>query len=194
MNTPLNHLKATIRKINTTADFLVMVISRPAFFLHWEIDINMTLTLTRAPIPKLPDPDEKPEKAHKMTIRRKHFLAGLGNGNAVIDKHMESATHTNHPHPYAPLLKSILSGELWAIADLHKAGLHHTDICLMCGTHTGTFPHTTWECKHLEVIRNHDPDIKKLKISYDAPPPHSYARRLGTCALRRPHPTLLRKG
>jgi hypothetical protein len=170
MYTPINHLKTTIRKINTTADFWVMGISRPAFLLHWEIDVSLTLSLTRASIPNLPDPDEKPEKAHKMTIRRKHFLTGLGNDNAIIDKHIESATHTNHPHPYAPLLESILSGELWAIADLHKARLHHTDICLMCGTHTGTFPHTTWECKHLEAIRNLDPDIRKLKISYDALP------------------------
>ena len=62
MNTPINHLKTTIRKINATADFWVMGISRPAFFLHWEIDIKTTLILTRAPIPKLPDADEKPAK------------------------------------------------------------------------------------------------------------------------------------
>ena len=65
MNTPINHLKTTLRKINATADFWVMGISRPAFFLHWEIDIKTTLLLTRAPIPKLPDADGKPEKAQQ---------------------------------------------------------------------------------------------------------------------------------
>ena len=40
----------------------------------------------------------------------------------------------------------------------------------MCGTHTGTFPHTTWECKHLQAIRNHDPDIRKLKVLYKSLP------------------------
>jgi hypothetical protein len=79
MNTPINHLKTTIRKINTTADFWVMGLSRPAFYLHWEIDVKTTLPLTRAPIPKLPCPEDKPDKAHKMILRHNHFLTGLGN-------------------------------------------------------------------------------------------------------------------
>ena len=65
MNTPIDHLKTTIRKINTTADFWAMGISRPAFYLHWEIDTKTTLTLTRAQIPRLPDPKTNLKKLTK---------------------------------------------------------------------------------------------------------------------------------
>lgn len=66
MHSPINHLKTITRKVNATADFWAMALPRPAFGLHWEFDINLTLALTRTPIPTLPGPNEKRKKPTRI--------------------------------------------------------------------------------------------------------------------------------
>ena len=170
LHTPTNHLTKALRHIHNTADFWVMKLSRGNFDQHPELDPHTTLKFAWAKLPIIPDEEDGTDLARKLHAQALAFHAAIGANQDLLEKHASETNSTKAAHPKAPLLLSILAGELWDIQTLYRAGLYHSDICLMCGNATGTFEHTTWYCPMHRKLRTADPNVQALRITPESFP------------------------
>ena len=170
IHTPTNHLTKLLRHLHDTAGFWVMPISRKTFRGHPAIDVHTSLALARANQPTTPDEDDGTDRTRRLHARGLAFHAALGIDNDTRDENITETQSRKAPHPKAPLLLSILTGELWDIQTFERAGLHNSDQCLLCGKAIGSFEHTTWQCLKNRKVRDMDPHINALNITPEALP------------------------
>ena len=64
----------------------------------------------------------------------------------------------------------ILSGRIWSMAQLHKAGLADSPACILCGDPDGTFQHVAWRCPQLRTARLADPHAQAICDVYQQLP------------------------
>ena len=162
INTPLQHLQLFLKTMHQTADFWSLHVGRPGFTDQPEMDVNLTLRLSRTPLPPEPEEEQSEAKKRRLARRREEFLRCLTIEQGDLDKHFSPTGKTAHPK--APLLRAFLSGNLWSIELLHKAKLCLQDDCFLCKEAKGTFLHTTWTCHKLSPERNADERIRKYRI------------------------------
>ena len=126
------------------------------------MDVPTTLKLARSHIPKEPEEDADGATKRFKDRKRKEFLRSLSIDVEDLEKHIAKIGQTSHPK--APLLRAMLSGNLWSVDQLHKAKLCTTNVCFLCGKEIGTFHHTTWVCPMLESRREADQRVQTSKV------------------------------
>ena len=161
-----NNFTKALRHLHDTAELWVMPLSRETIRGHPEMNIHTTRKLARANLPTITDEDDGADRAMRLHAIALAFHVALGINKDLYEKHASEIQSCKAAHPKSPLLLSILTGELWDIQTLTKAGLYHSNQCLLCGNAIGTFEHTTWHYR----VRNLDPLIKGLHITPEALP------------------------
>lgn len=146
LNTPLQHLHATLKWIHLSADMHAIGLSSPSMIGSPEIDVDLSLNLTRRPLLAVTDPNDDSHGAIKRLNTRAQMIRGPSIDAHTKYKYDALPNTINAPHPKAPLLRAILCGELWSIHVFFRAGLYHSNACILCQNAIGTVCHTTWYC------------------------------------------------